>query len=239
MPQSLAYRRAAFVPCLALTVVRRVAVLAILLCAAGLVAACGGDQTTAVTSTPDEAVATTSGAAATSAADDTPGRTEVFGTALPQFEQLEDDPAVGRAPPVVVGADLLTGEVVRITTQGRPMVIAFYAHWCPHCQAEVADLMEWLESNELPSGVDFYAVSVLEDPTRGNHPPETWLRDEGWQYPVVADTPAMSVVDAFGLVSVPYLVAVDADNEVVLRFAGNVGAAELAAFFTALLEPTS
>ncbi len=215
------------------------AVLAILLCAAGLVAACGGDQTTAATSTPDEAVATTSGAAATSAADGTPGRTEVFGTALPQFEQLEDDPAVGRAPPVVVGTDLLTGEVVRITTQGRPMVIAFYAHWCPHCQAEVADLMEWLESNELPSGVDFYAVSVLEDPTRGNHPPEVWLRDEGWQHPVVADTPSLSIVDAFGLQSVPYLVAVNAENAVVLRYAGSVGPADLAAFFESLLAPPS
>ncbi|MXV88974.1 MAG: TlpA family protein disulfide reductase [Acidimicrobiales bacterium] len=213
---------------------------AVLLCVASFVAACGGGETTAATSAPDGAAATASGpAATTSAADDAPGPTEVFGTALPRFEQLEDDPAVGRTPPVIVGTDLLTGDVARITTRGRPMVIAFYAHWCPHCQAEVADLTEWLETNELPSGVDFYAVSVLEDAARGNHPPEEWLRDEGWQYPVVADTPAMSVVDAFGLVSVPYLVAVDADNEVVLRFAGNVGPAELAAFFTALLEPTS
>ena len=216
------------------------AILAILLCTAGLVAACGGDQVTAVTSTPDEVVATTSGAAAaTSAADDTPGPTEVFGTALPQFEQLEDDPAVGRPPPVVVGTDLLTGEVVRITSQDRPIVVAFYAHWCPHCQAEVADLAEWLESNELPAGVDFYAVSVLEDPTRGNHPPEKWLRDEGWQHPVVADTPALSVVDAFGLQSVPYLVAINAENEVVLRYAGSVGPADLAAFFESLLGSPS
>ncbi len=178
---------------------------------------------------------------ATPASDAHPGQTEVFGTALPQFEQLEDDPAVGRTPPVVVGPDLLTGEPVRIQSQGRPMVVAFYAHWCPHCQAEVDDLTKWLESNELPAGVDFYAVSVLEDPTRGNHPPEKWLRDKGWQHPVVVDTPALSVVDAFGLQSVPYLVAVDANNEVVLRFAGNIpgGPPELAALFNFLLEPPS
>ena len=161
--------------------------------------------------------------------------TEVFGTALPRFEQLEDDPAVGRTPPVVVGTDLLTGDVVRITTQGRPIVIAFYAHWCPHCQAEVEALTGWLESNDLPAGVDFYAVSVLEDPTRGNHPPATWLREEGWQHPVVTDTPALSVVDAFGLQSVPYLVAINAENAVVLRYAGSVGPADLAAFFESLL----
>ena len=192
-----------------------------------------------VVTAPVDAPATS--AEATPASDAPPGQTEVFGTALPQFEQLEDDPAVGRTPPVVVGPDLLTGESVRIESQGRPMVVAFYAHWCPHCQAEVDDLTKWLESNELPAGVDFYAVSVLEDPTRGNHPPEKWLRDKGWQHPVVADTPALSVVDAFGLQSVPYLVAVDANNEVVLRFAGNIpgGPPELAALFTLLLEPPS
>ncbi len=204
--------------------------MAIGLCAVLLAAACGGDD-------PSETVATTAGSATTALSDGSPNRTQVSGTALPRFEQLEDDPAVGRTPPVVVGTDLLTGEVVRITPQGRPIVIAFYAHWCPHCQAEVADLTEWLESNELPAGVDFYAVSVLEDPTRGNHPPEKWLRDEGWQHPVIADTPALSVVDAFGLQSVPYIVAVNAENEVVLRYAGSVGPADLAAFFESLLGP--
>ena len=211
------------------------------LCALALAAACGGADTATTTSAPDAPGATTSAsdeAVATTGADATPGPTEVFGTALPKFEQLEDDPAVGRTPPVVVGTDLLTGEVVRITNQGRPIVIAFYAHWCPHCQKEVAELTEWLETNELPAGVDFYAVSVLEDSTRGNHPPTRWLADEGWQYPVVADTPALSVVDAFGLQSVPYLVAVDAENEVRLRFAGNIpgGPPELAALFTFLLN---
>lgn len=223
--------------CLALWLVRRAAVWVILLCAAGLVAACGGGETTADTGAPDDAAATTSGpAAATSAADAAPGLTEVSGTALPQFERSDGDPAIGRTPPVVVGTDLLTGDVVRIESRGRPIVIAFYAHWCPHCQAEVTDLTAWLETNELPPGVDFYAVSVLEDPARGNHPPDDWLRGEGWQHPVIADTPARSVVSAFGLQSVPYLVAISAENAVVLRHAGNVGPADLAAYFGSLLD---
>ena len=237
--------------CLALGVVRRVliglCVFAVAL-ASIMVAACGSGEPES--SEFSEVPATTEISAADPSNANSPARsvpdvladqTEVFGTALPQFEQLEDDPAVGRTPPVVVGPDLLTGESVRIESQGRPMVVAFYAHWCPHCQAEVDDLTKWLESNELPAGVEFYAVSVLEDPTRGNHPPEKWLRDEGWQHPVVADTPALSVVDAFGLQSVPYLVAVDANNEVVLRFSGNIpgGPPELAALFTFLHGPPS
>ena len=214
---------------------------AVLFGAVLLIAACGGDGSASpeasIVSPTDVAVPAPDTSAPPT--DTTPGQTEVSGTALPQFEQLEDDPAVGRTSPVVVGPDLLTGEPVRIESQGRPMVVAFYAHWCPHCQAEVEALTEWLDTNELPAGVDFYAVSVLEDSRRGNYPPDEWLRDEGWQHPVLADTPTLSVVDAFGLQSVPYLVAVDANNEVVLRFAGNVGPDEIAAFFSALLEPPS
>ena len=227
------------------------------LCVMALAAACGsGMPETALTlpateaapteptdaaGTPESAAPATTVPQATAADTTAPstasGETQVSGAALPPFEQREDDPAVGRTPPVVVGADLLTGEPVRIESRGRPMVVAFYAHWCPHCQAEVEHLTEWLAANDLPAGVDFYAVSVLEDDTRGNHPPEAWLRDEGWQHPVVADTPDLAAAEAFGLQSVPYLVAVDADNRVVLRFVGNVGPAELAAFFTTLLQP--
>ena len=167
------------------------------------------------------------------------GDTTVSGTALPRFEQLENDPAVGRRAPLVVGTDLLTGEHVRIEAQGRPLVVAFYAHWCPHCQSEVAALTDWLESNDLPNGVDFVAVSVLEDSSRPNHPPDAWLRAEGWRHRVIADTPTQSVVDAFGLASVPYLVAIDSHNSVVLRYAGSVGPSQMAGFFESLAQPNA
>ncbi len=208
---------------------------AILLSAVLLVYACG-DNETSPSAANGEAEPTTVPNSDGSSASLT-GLTQVSGAALPSFETSNNDSAVGLTAPVVVGNDLLTGAEVRFGDSGRPFVVGFYAHWCPHCQADVATLTQWLETNELPTGVDFYAVSVLEEPSRGNHPPEEWLRSEGWQHPIVADTPQQSLVGAFGLTSVPYLVAVDAKNQVVFRHAGSLLPAELAEFFGILLRP--
>ncbi len=151
----------------------------------------------------------------------------VSGKGLDPFESAESDIAVGQIAPLVTGLDLLTGETVRIEPAGKPLVVAFFAHWCPHCQREVATLTEWLMANKLPTNVDLIAVSTFEAPERGNHPPKGWLEDEGWKYPVIADTASQSVADAFGAASVPYFVFVEADGTVAFRMSGNLGPEQL------------
>ena len=151
----------------------------------------------------------------------------VSGKGLDPFESAESDIAVGQIAPLVTGLDLLTGETVRIEPAGKPLVVAFFAHWCAHCQREVATLTEWLMANKLPTNVDLIAVSTFEAPERGNHPPKKWLEDEGWKYPVIADTPSQIVADAFGATSVPYFVFVEADGTVAFRMSGNLGPEQL------------
>ena len=151
----------------------------------------------------------------------------VSGKALDRFESADSDTAVGQITPLVTGLDLLTGETVQIKPAGRPFVVAFFAHWCPHCQREVASLTEWLMANKLPTNVDLIAISTFEAPDRGNHPPQKWLQDEGWKYPVIADTPSQTVADAFGAMSVPYFVFVEADGTVAFRMSGNLGPEQL------------
>tara|TARA_B100001996_G_scaffold305235_1_gene246293 strand:+ start:406 stop:1011 length:606 start_codon:yes stop_codon:yes gene_type:complete len=151
----------------------------------------------------------------------------VSGKGLDPFESAESDIAVGQIAPIVTGLDLLTGETVQIEPAGKPLVVAFFAHWCPHCQREVATLTEWLMANKLPTNVDLIAVSTFEAPERGNHPPKRWLEDEGWKYPVIADTPSQIVADAFGATSVPYFVFVEADGTVAFRMSGNLGPEQL------------
>jgi thiol-disulfide isomerase/thioredoxin len=151
----------------------------------------------------------------------------VSGKALDPFESTESDPAIGQLAPSAVGLDLLTGETVRITPEGQPLVVAFFAHWCPHCQREVATLTEWLLANKLPTNVDLIAVSTFEAPERGNHPPKSWLSEQGWKHAVVADTSSQIIANAFGAMSVPYFVFLEADGTVAFRMSGNLGPEQL------------
>ena len=148
----------------------------------------------------------------------------ITGAALPTFEyQLQDpngDPAVGMPAPEVRGADF-SGKQVAIANDGRPKVILFIAHWCPHCQREVPLIRAWVNAGGVPSGVDLISVATSIDPSRPNYPPDAWLAREGWTVPVIAD-PTNSVAGAYGLPAFPYWVFVGPDGNVRARAVGEL-----------------
>ena len=49
----------------------------------------------------------------------------------------DTDTELGSTAPTVVGYDFM-GQRVTIEDNGKPKLIVFLAHWCPHCQREVA-----------------------------------------------------------------------------------------------------
>ena len=153
----------------------------------------------------------------------TPLVTEVIGESLPLYEDPLNDLAVGMSAPKVVGLDLLSSAEVAVAPSGKPLVVAFFAHWCPHCQREVAEMTEWLASNKFPDNVDLIAVSTFEDSSRGNYPPSEWLASHNWPFPVIADTSSLAVAEAYGASSVPFFVFINADGVVAKRTSGNVG----------------
>ncbi len=148
----------------------------------------------------------------------------VSGTALSSFGDTADDPAVGKAAPVLEGVDIY-GDPMTIGGGGEPTVVVFLAHWCPHCQREVPVLVDWLAENGAPEGVNLVGVTTAFDETRGNWPPGEWLVDEGWDVPTMVD-PDGSAAETWGLASFPYFVAIDAEGNVVARASGELTTAQ-------------
>ena len=162
------------------------------------------------------------------------GSPQVTGESLASYDRGTRDGAIDRQAPEVRGVDF-NGRTTEIVKDGRPKVIVFLAHWCPHCQAEVPWVQAWVESGAKPDGVDLYAVPTWIDSGRPNYPPDAWLEREGWSSPVLVDSND-AVADAFGVRGVPFWVFLRSDGTVALRLSGGISEQELTHIAEALLR---
>lgn len=146
----------------------------------------------------------------------------VDGELLPPLVDPVDDPAVGLPAPELNGLSF-AGEPVEIFFDGRPKLIAFLAHWCPVCQEELPEIVDWVDGGGVPDDVDLYFVATAVTDERPNFPPSDWFAREGvTDVPVLVDSAASSAAEAFGLNAFPYWVVLDADGTVVQRISGRV-----------------
>lgn len=149
----------------------------------------------------------------------------VDGAALPPLPDKGADPAVGQVAPTLNGVTF-NGSAVSIPGKG-PAIIAFVAHWCPHCQREVPLMVKLRQSGNWPSNVALSGVSTAVAAERGNYPPSAWLQSVGWDAPVLVDTKDGTASNAYGLSGFPFLTWIDANGKVVLRTAGEIPEATL------------
>ena len=163
---------------------------------------------------------------------------DISGSALPAFVDGEADPAVGVTMPSLSGVDF-EGNEVSIADDGRAKVVMFLAHWCPHCQAEVPVVRDWLDQGRLPAEVDLYSVATATDQAQPNYPPSAWLEREGWEVPVLVDDQASSAGGAAGVSSYPFFVFVGADGDVDARTAGELTPEALDSAVSQLLGATN
>jgi len=161
------------------------------------------------------------------------GPVAVEGAGLPPLPQTGDDPAVGTEAPGLEGRSF-DGSAVSIGADGRPKVVVFLAHWCPHCQAEVPNLVEWFSDNGVPDDVDVYGVATSTTETRPNFPPSAWLEREGWDRPTMADSADGTAAQAFGLSAFPFFVGLNSDNQVVIRGSGELSSDQWEALLAAV-----
>jgi thiol-disulfide isomerase/thioredoxin len=190
----------------------------------------GGIATVVIVAT---VVALLASAAPSGLSEPAPRDLVVSGTPLPPMPQTGLDPAVGQPVPSISGTGL-EGESIQIGPDGGAQAIVILAHWCPHCQAELPVLSEWLASNQSPPGVRVVALSTGIDAMRPNYPPSAWLEREGWTQPTLVDDAGSTGLAALGMTTFPAFVFVDSDGTVAMRMTGEIGAEDFAAALRAI-----
>jgi len=162
------------------------------------------------------------------------GEPVIEGNSLPAMpNEPQDLSATGLAYPKVSGENFDGDEVV-IENDGRAKAIVFLAHWCPHCQAEVPRVNDWLNEGGGDEDVDFYSVSTSMNSAQPNYPPSEWLAPENWQVPIIRDDQAGSVHSAYGAGGFPFWVFTNSDGTVALRTSGELQIDQLAQIIASL-----
>ncbi len=162
---------------------------------------------------------------------------EIIGDPLPSLTQ--PDPSVGAAAPQVI-TQTLDGERVQIShDDGVARVFLFLAHWCPHCQAELPSVVEWMSANDTPAGVEIVAISTAVDPQADNYPPSAWFEREGFAGTVLVDTEEGALAQGFGLTGFPFGAAVAADGSIITRWSTGIPSEQFGAIVAAAAASVS
>jgi thiol-disulfide isomerase/thioredoxin len=128
---------------------------------------------------------------------------------------VEGKALVGRPAPRMELPGLRGGRVRLADLRGRPVVLNFWASWCPPCVAEMPDFER--VHQRLGDRVAFLGVNQRDELQAA----EQLARSSGVTYPLAID-PTGLAFDAFGGLGMPTTVLIGADGTVVDIFAGQL-----------------
>ncbi len=157
---------------------------------------------------------------------------------LPPFEQTANDLAVlaGMTLPTIDGTEYYSDTTVTYhPDDGTARVWLIWAHWCPHCQAELPELSTWYAANadRFPT-LELVTVTTAIDESRGN-PLVSYLDESVFPFPVIVDTDGTQAAH-FGATVFPFWVITDPQGTVLARIGGELDIAQVEEIFSQLTD---
>jgi peroxiredoxin len=127
--------------------------------------------------------------------------------------------------PLVANAEVLHETAMSLSLRalrGHPVVLDFWATWCPPCRAEVP-VLEAASHGWQAAGIVLVGVNT-DAPDQGD--PHAFATGHGLSYPIVHDATGR-VARSFGVDILPTLVVVSAEGQVVAVRTGALDEGEL------------
>lgn len=100
----------------------------------------------------------------------------------------------------------------KISNDGKPIIISFWATWCKPCKAELNTIAEEYDDWVDETGVKLVAVSI--DDARSSSRVEPYVNAQGWEYLVLMD-PNSDLRRAMGVNNVPHTFLVNGAGKIV------------------------
>lgn len=103
--------------------------------------------------------------------------------------------------------------------KGKPVVVNFWASWCPPCKEEMPFYNEVFK--ELGGEVQFMMVDLVDGSRETVDSAKSFIKDNGYEFPIFFDTDQEAAI-AYGIYSIPTSIFIDADGKVVKSITGSL-----------------
>ena len=116
-----------------------------------------------------------------------------------------------------------TVQTDKLSNDGKPFIISFFATWCKPCNRELSAISEVYADWQDETGVKLIAVSI--DQAQNINKVKPLVDSNGWEYDVLLD-PNSDFKRALGIQLIPYVIIVDGKGNIVYKHNGYTDGAE-------------
>ena len=103
---------------------------------------------------------------------------------------------------------------------GKPIVLNFWASWCPPCKSEMPDFHAvWEERGEE---IQFLMVNLTDGSRETVETAQSFIEEQGYEFPVYYDKNQRGYLD-YQAYSIPTTYFLDAEGHAVARATGAIG----------------
>ncbi len=115
-------------------------------------------------------------------------------------------------------------QVDKLSNDGKPFIIDFFATWCKPCNRELDAISEVYDDWREETGVKIFAVSI--DQAQNINKVKPLVDNHGWTYDVLLD-PNGDLKRALGIQMIPFVLIVDGQGQIVYKHNGYTDGAEV------------